>query len=67
MRGKFMLCIDQFGNKWRAITVKNLREQIGGGRVSRMYRDTKAGPPVHTGYVVGSHWCTAYVPFRGAA
>ena len=61
MNGKLILYLDQYGNKWFARTVKDLREQIGGA-VSKMYVDKKKGPPVHIGYVVGQHWCTAYAP-----
>jgi hypothetical protein len=67
MRGKLMLYVDQYGNRFRASTVSGLRKAVGGGRVSRMYRDVPSGPPEHIGYVVGQHWCRAYVPFRGVA
>ena len=58
------LYIDQYGNKWFARTVAELRKQIAGGgsRVSRMYIDKHNGKTVHVGYVVGDHWCTAYAP-----
>lgn len=63
MNGKTMLYIDQYGSKFFARTVKELRSQIGtgGGRVSKMYRDPLKGPPLHVGYVVGSHWLTGYI------
>lgn len=57
---------DQYGNTFMAATVKDLREQIGGA-VSKMYVDDKDGKSWHVGYVVGQHWCTAYVPLRRAA
>ena len=66
MRGNFTLYIDQFGNKWGASTVAELRSNIGGGRVAKMYRDV-AGGAVHCGYIVGAHWCTAYRPVEIAA
>ena len=67
MNGKPTLYLDQYGNKWFARTVKELRGRIGGGRVSKMYRDTKDGRPVHVGYVVGQHWCEAFQPVRNPA
>lgn len=63
------LYIDQYGNKFYARTVKDLRSQIGmgGSRVGKMYRDKKDGSTVHVGYVVGQHWLTAYSPMERAA
>lgn len=62
MRGKQTLYIDQYGCRFWAKTVKELREQIGmgGGRVDKMYIDKKDGRTVHAGYVIGQHWLTAY-------
>jgi hypothetical protein len=62
MNGEPTLYIDQWGNRWWAKTVKELRQQIGmgGSKVSKMYVDTKAGVSKHIGYVVGEHWLTAY-------
>lgn len=62
MNGKRMLYRDQYGNQWQASTVEELRKQIG-GHVSRMYVD-KGGKTFHVGYVVGQHWCQAYVPYE---
>lgn len=58
------LYIDQYGNRFWARTVKELREQIAGGksRVSIMYADTKDGRTVRRGYVIGQHWLSAYTP-----
>lgn len=67
MNGKTMLYLDQWGNRYFAKTVRELREKLGGGRVSKMYRDTKDGDVVHTGYVVGAHWCEAFAPVRNPA
>ena len=63
------LYIDQYGNKFRAATVKALRAQIGNGgsRVSRMYIDKKDGSTVKTGYVIGQHWLTKYAPVEEKA
>lgn len=64
MNGKLMLYIDQWGQKFWARTVKELRSNIemGGSRVSKMYVDKKSGGTAHIGYVVGRHWLTAYQP-----
>lgn len=69
MNGKWTLYVDQYGNRFAASTVKELREQIGmgGSRVSKMYRDKKDGRTVHCGYVIGAHWLTAYRPLEIAA
>ena len=62
MNGKRTLYLDQWGNKFWASTVKDLRKQIemGGSRVSKMYVDKKDGAAAHVGYVIGPHWLTAY-------
>ncbi len=64
MGGNRVLYLDQWGNRWFARTVAELRAQIGGGgsRVSKMYSERPGGGDVHTGYVVGAHWCTAFAP-----
>ena len=60
------LFIDQYGEKHYARTVKELREQFGGGKVSKMYVDKINGPhagkSVHCGYVIGGHWFTQFLP-----
>lgn len=60
------LYIDQYGNKFWARTLKELRAQIP-GRCSKMYVDKKDGSTVHTGYVIGQHWLTAFVPWEQPA
>jgi len=67
MRGKTTLYIDQWGNRFYSPTVKHLREQVGGGRISKMYRNKRDGRTVHVGYVIGCHWLTAYQPVELAA
>lgn len=47
---------DQYGEPFQARTVRELRERVGGGHVSRMYRDKADGSVVHVGYVIGRHW-----------
>lgn len=61
MRGKSTLFIDQYRQMFGARTLRELRAKVGGGRISKMYRDTKEGRK-HVGYVVGSHWFEAYRP-----
>ncbi len=64
MRGKQTLYVDQYGSRFWAKTVKELRGMIGmgGSRLSKMYVDKKDGRTVHVGYVIGQHWLTAYQP-----
>lgn len=57
-----MLYIDQYGCKFYAKTIKELRQEVGGGRVSKMYIDGKDGKTYHVGYVIGGHWLNAYEP-----
>ena len=64
LHGKYTLFIDQYGNRWEACTVSELRDKIGGGRVSKMYCDDKSGKCYHVGYVIGRHWCRAYAPVQ---
>lgn len=66
MNGKLTLYVDQYGNKYFARTIKELRKQVG-GHVSKMYRDKKDGSTVHVGYVVGKLWLTAYAPIERPA
>ncbi len=63
MNGELLLYIDQYGDKYYAKTVLELRRKInnGGSRIQKMYRDTKYGTK-HIGYVIGGHWLTAYKP-----
>lgn len=69
MNGVLLLYIDQWGNHYWARTVKELRKQIGNGgsTVKKQYVDKKDGTIVHNGYVIGSHWLTAYIPFERQA
>jgi len=63
MKNKNRIFIDQFNTIWRADSIKDLQEQIG-GRVSKMYVDGKDGGVYHVGYVVGSLWLHMYTPVR---
>lgn len=53
------LFIDQWGNRYYAQTIKELREQIP-GRCGKMYVDSKTLGTLHVGYVIGRHWLTEY-------
>ncbi len=66
MRGKQTMYIDQYGNRFYAKTLKELREKLGGGKISKMYVDGKDGKTYHIGYVVGKHWLNAFTPLRKA-
>jgi hypothetical protein len=64
------LYIDQYGNRFYASTVQELREQIkdGGSRVSKMYVDSHTpGKTYHVGYVIGGHWLNGYIQMRNPA
>lgn len=60
------LYIDQWGNRFWASTVKELRGQIGmgGSRVGKMFVDGKDGKSYHVGYVIGKHWLNCFTPMR---
>lgn len=64
MNGRFLLYLDQYGQTFTACTVKELRKKVGGGRVSKIYRDTPDGAIAHVGYAIGSHWLTMYEPLE---
>jgi len=66
MRHVMTLYVDQWGNKFYARTVKELREQVP-GRCSKMYIDRKDGSTLHIGYVIGPHWLTMYQRVERAA
>lgn len=69
MNGRLLLYIDQWGNKFWARTVKELRGQIamGSSTVRKQYIDKRDGTTVHNGYVIGGHWLTAYKPVEWVA
>lgn len=62
MKGERTLYLDQYGSRFWANNVRELRKQVGmgGSKVSKMYRDKKDGSIVHVGYVIGQHWLTAF-------
>ena len=65
--GKQTLFLDQFGQPVWAKTVKELIEQVGGSKASKMYTDKKDGSTVHCGYIVANRWFTAFQPLEVAA
>lgn len=67
MNGKMRVYINQYNQCFWAKSVKDLRKQVGGGRISKMYIDKTDGSTKHVGYVIGMHWLTAYMPFEQAA
>lgn len=59
------LWVDQYGNKFYAATITELRAKHGiTGKVSKLYVDGVDGNTYHTGYVIGAHWFTVYTPMR---
>jgi len=55
------LYVDQYGNKFYAPSLAELRKQIP-GRVYPMYVDKKDGSTMRVGVVIGDHWLTEYIP-----
>lgn len=52
LHGKYTLFIDQYGNRWEARTVSELRDSIGGGHHIGLYTIQEIKP----GYVkIGCH------------
>jgi hypothetical protein len=51
---------DQHGCIYWAKSRKELKEKVGSGHVSIMYRDKKDGSTVQIGYVIGKHWLQAF-------
>jgi hypothetical protein len=59
------LYLDQFGHHVFARTRKELVQKAPvTGRISKMYLSKKDGTTVHCGYVIGSSWFVAYVPYE---
>ena len=60
------LYISQYGDKFYAKTIKELRGLIGNGgsRVSKCYVDDMNGRTFHTGYFIGGLWLHEYTPTR---
>ena len=55
------LYVSQYGDRFYAYTLKQLREKLG-GRCQRMFQDGPNGEIYHVGYVIGPLWLTAYAP-----
>ena len=53
--------VSQYGDKFYAYTLKQLRTQLS-GRCQRMMQDGPNGEIHHVGYVIGPLWLTAYAP-----
>jgi hypothetical protein len=62
------LFIDQYGSKYWAASLKELKERAGyAGGAAKQYNDLKDGRTVWTGYVLGARWFTAFNPAQVAA
>ncbi len=57
------LYLDQYGHRYFASSLKELKAQVP-GRVQKMYADKKDGTTVHVGYVIGDHWLNAFIPLE---
>lgn len=67
MKKERIMYLDQYGYKYFAKTIAELKKQVspyGNPRVAKMYQDGKDGKTYHVGYIVGSAWCAAYKPIR---
>lgn len=66
MKGETLFYLDQYGYKYWASNLKELKKAVcpytKSPKVSKMYRDKKDGRIVHVGYIVSDHWLTAYRP-----
>jgi hypothetical protein len=64
MKPRYGVAIDQYGNVYHygKHARRDLMEQIGRKRASKMYRDKKNGATFHVGYIIGPHWLTLYAP-----
>ena len=59
------LYIDQYGNKYHANTLKDLKnDNYLKGKIHKTYIDGKDGNTYHTGYCVGKNWFQVYIPLR---
>lgn len=61
LKGKLTLFVSQYGDRFYAKTLQELRQQVS-GRTTPMYRDKKDGTTVRVGYVIGNLWLTAFTP-----
>ena len=55
------LWLDQQGQAHSAATLKELKDKVGPGRVSKMYQDSRDGEIACTGYVIGHRWLSRYI------
>lgn len=51
------LYVDQHNNVWTAWTLKELEQKVGRRVSGKMF----VGNGEQIGYVLGTHWCTAWV------
>ena len=55
------LYVDQYGNRIRAGSLKELKFKAGPGSVAKMYVDV-GNEVMHCGYCIGDRWFNAYAP-----
>ena len=63
MKPRFILGVDQCGHTYKLdpkCPRKDLKEQIGRGKIHKMYVDREGGKYKHVGYVIGEAWVTLY-------
>lgn len=58
------LYIDQYGNKYIASTIKELKEKVGGTKATPMYQDKLDGRTVKTGVIINGQWLQAFIPYE---
>lgn len=56
--------ISQYGDKYTAYTIKDLKEQVWPWKVFKIYQDKKDGSTVHTWYGIGSLWFNMFIPLE---
>jgi hypothetical protein len=59
------LWLDQHGQFFFARTIKEAHIAAGGGKISKVYIDTKDGRTKHIGYCIGDRWFRCFVPWEG--
>ena len=68
MKGQFLFYLDQYGYKYGAHTLKELKKEVCPytkyPKTAIMYQDKKSGDTVRVGYIISDHWLTAYIPWE---
>lgn len=58
------LFIDQYNEHVWARTIRELKQQVGPGRVFKIYVDKKDGRTVQVGTGIGRRWFNRYIPWE---